>query len=279
MDDCPAYWTRMHPKGWMPAAFRLIFVSPASLRLSTMVFMIRAATRMAEDGFVILDGLFSEAEIRPVSDEVDNIIAGRANYLPPQELVYEPDSNPPRLRNAFRMHLYDEFFMNVARTPKLVAILGEMLGRPLRVYGSHLFAKPARVGTVVPPHQDMPYWPFDPPELISAWIALDDSTIENGCVRFAAGSHKLGVLPHAPSGIVGNSLGLVPDERVQGLEERPVEVRRGSVVLHHCLTVHRSEPNQSSQSRRGLIYIYMSPNVRLTDPSRLKGSRDFPEVS
>jgi len=89
----------------------------------------------------------AKRNVRPVSDEVDNVIAGRANYLPPQELVYEPDSDP-RLRKAFRMHLYDELFMNVARTPKLLEILVEMLGGPLRVYGSHLFAKPARVGTI-----------------------------------------------------------------------------------------------------------------------------------
>ncbi len=239
----------------------------------------QAAERMASDGYVILDQLFSEKEIQPISEEVDNIIAGRAAYLPPNELVYEPNSDPPQLRNAFRMHLYNELFMDVARTPKLIAILREMLGAPLRIYGSHLFAKPARVGTVVPPHQDMPYWPFDPPEMISAWIALDDSTIENGCVRFIAGSHKFGVLAHEPSGVVGNSLALLPDPRVQALPERPVEVRRGSVVLHHCLTAHRSEPNRSAHSRRGLIYIYMSPNVRLTDPSRLKGPQDFPEVS
>jgi ectoine hydroxylase-related dioxygenase (phytanoyl-CoA dioxygenase family) len=234
---------------------------------------------MAEDGYVILEGLFSEDEIRPISDEVDKVIAGKAEYLPEKDLVYEPNSNPPRLRNAFHLHLYSELFMNVAKTPRLVSVLKEMLGSPMRLYGSHLFAKPAKVGTVVPPHQDMPYWPFDPAELISAWIALDDSTIENGCVRMLSGSHKFGVLPHVPSGVVGNSLAVAPDERLQALPERPIEIRRGTVVLHHCLTVHRSEPNQSNQSRRGLIYIYMSKNVRLTDPSKLRTPQEFVEIS
>jgi ectoine hydroxylase-related dioxygenase (phytanoyl-CoA dioxygenase family) len=167
----------------------------------------------------------------------------------------------------------------MARHPALISALEALLGSPLRLYGSQLFAKPAHVGTPVPLHQDMPYWPFAPCEMISAWIALDDATIANGCVRHVAGSHKLGILPHAPSGVAGNSLGLVPDERLAALPEVPVEVRRGSCILHHCLTAHRSEANQSDRPRRGLIYVYMSPKVELIDPSRLKGPAVFPVVS
>lgn len=231
------------------------------------------------DGFAVLENVFSPSEIGMISDEVDNVIEGRASYLPPTEVVYEPDTSPQRVRNAFRLHLYSQKFLDAAKHPKLIGPLEALLGSRLRLYGSQVFAKPARVGTVVPAHQDMPYWPFEPYELVSAWIALDDSTIENGCVRYAKGSHKLGILPHGASGVVGNSLGLLADHRVTALEERPVEVRRGSCILHHSLTVHRSEPNRSEKPRRGLIYVYMSENVKLTDPSKLKGPAEFPYVS
>jgi phytanoyl-CoA hydroxylase len=237
-----------------------------------------SAARFEQDGYVILDRVFSEAEIAPVSDEIDRIIAGERTYVPDQDMVWEPGSNPPQLRNAFRLALYNPFFLEFAKSPKLTGVLGELLGRPLRLYGSQLFAKPARVGTVVPKHQDMPYWPFDPPELITAWIALDDSTRENGCVRFFAGSHKLGMLPHTPSNVVGNSLGLVDHPAVNVLPEHAIEVKRGSVVLHHSLTVHYSDPNLSDRARRGLVYVYMSPKVQLVDPSRMKGPAIFPEV-
>jgi len=239
----------------------------------------QTAREFAENGFVILEKVFSPAEIAAVSDEVDRVIEGRASYLPEKEIVYEPDTVPPRVRNAFRLHVYAKQFLETAKHPKLIGPLEAILGKSLRLYGSQVFAKPARVGTAVPAHQDMPYWPFEPYEMVSAWIALDDSTIENGCVRYVAGSHKLGMLPHAASGVTGNSLGLVEDARVAALEERPAEVRRGSCILHHALTVHRSEPNQSTHPRRGLIYVYMSENVRLTDPSRMKGPAEFPVVS
>jgi len=237
-----------------------------------------AATQFEQNGYLVIDCVFSEDEIGPVSDEIDRLIEGKSTYVPERDLVWEPNANPPRLRNAFRLHLYNSFFLEFAKSPKMTGILGELLGHPLRLYGSQLFAKPARVGTVVPKHQDMPYWPFAPPELISAWVALDDTSKENGCVRFLAGSHKLGVLPHAPSNVKGNSLGLVEHPGVDALPEHAIEAKRGSVVLHHALTVHHSQPNQSDRSRRGLVYVYMSPNVKLVEPERMQGPAVFPEL-
>ena len=238
----------------------------------------KAATCFEKEGFVVLDQLFTEAEIAPISDEIDRIIAGERTYIPDRDLVFEPDTNPRQLRNAFRLALYNPLFLEFAKSTKLTGVLGDLLGRPLRLYGSQLFAKPARVGTIVPKHQDMPYWPFDPPELITAWVALYDSTKENGCVRLFEVSHKLGMLPHASSNVPGNSLGLIDHPAVNALPERAVEVKRGSVVLHHSLTVHCSDPNLSDRARRGLVYVYMSPNVRLTDPDRMKGPAIFPEL-
>jgi phytanoyl-CoA hydroxylase len=232
-----------------------------------------------QNGFAVLEDVFSPSEIAAISDDVDRVIEGKVSNLPETEIVYEPDTSPRRVRNAFRLHLYDKQFFETAKHPRLIGPLGALLGKSLRLYGSQVFAKPARVGTAVPAHQDMPYWPFEPYEMLSAWIALDDSTVQNGCVRYLAGSHKLGILPHAPSGVPGNSLGLIDDARLAALEERPVEVRRGSCILHHSLTIHRSGPNLSEKPRRGLIYVYMSEKVRLTDPARMKGPAEFPLVS
>lgn len=238
-----------------------------------------AVDQFERDGYLILDQLFSEREISEMSKEVDCIIEGHATYMPESDTIWEPAAEPKRLRNAFRMHAYHQPFLNVAKSPQLVTVISEILGNPVRLYGSQIFAKPPRVGSAVPDHQDMPYWPFAPFEMITAWIALDDSSIENGCVRMRAGSHHLGLLPHGTTQVKGNSLGLLEHPDLTSLPEHPIEVRRGSCVLHHCLTVHRSEPNTSDKARRGLIYIYMSPNVRLTDPSRLRGPAIFPVVS
>jgi len=236
------------------------------------------AETFARDGYAVFENVFPESALRSISTEVDRVLEGRAAYLPPGELIYEPDTNPPRVRNAFRLQAFSPMFMDVARAPGIIGVVGTILGRPLRIYGSQVFAKPARVGTVVPRHQDMPYWPFDPYELVSAWIALDDSTLQNGCVRYVPGSHKFRILPHGPFGCARQFSGAYGQRQNGELEERAVEVRRGSCALHHCLTVHRREPNRSPDPRRGLIYIYMSPRVRLTDASKIRGSAEFPEL-
>lgn len=231
-----------------------------------------------ESGFVVLPGLLAESEVAELSRQIDRIIFGQADYLPAKAVIYEPGTSPPRVRNAFHIHQHHPYYMKIASHPKVMEYMGRILGYPLRLYSSSLFAKPAKVGSSVPPHQDMAYWPFRPYELVSCWIALDDSTVENGCVRFLAGSHKLGLLRHSPSGVPGNSLGL-DDEKVNGCHEVAVEVQRGSCVLHHCLTAHRSEPNGSSLPRRGLIFVYMSPRVKLTDLTQINVSSDFPVVA
>jgi phytanoyl-CoA hydroxylase len=227
------------------------------------------------NGFCVVHDVFSAAEIATISAEVDRVIEGSASYLPAEEIIYEPGTETRRVRNAFRLHLYNDAFLGAAKQPKLIGAIQTLLGRNLRLYGSQVFAKPPRVGTAVPRHQDMAYWPFEPHEMISAWIAIDDSTIENGCVRYSAGSHRFGLLPHGRSGVAGNSLGMLDSPTIASLPEHAAEVRKGSCILHHCLTVHRSEPNSSANPGRGLIYIYMSDRVHLTDPSRLNGPEIF----
>lgn len=237
-----------------------------------------AAKEFEENGFVILPEVLTEPEVVRLSQEIDRIILGKADYLPAKALIYEPGTSPPRVRNAFHIHQYHPYYMSMASHPKVIELIGTILGYPVRLYSSSLFAKPAEVGTTVPLHQDMAYWPFQPYEMLSCWIALDDSTIENGCVRFLARSHKLGLLPHVPSGVPGNSLGL-DDEKLKGCEEVAVQVKRGSCVLHHCLTAHWSEPNRSPCPRRGLVFVYMSPRVELTDPTQINVSSNFPVVA
>lgn len=231
-------------------------------------------TIFERDGFYIAENLLS-AEIAQISNEVDKVITGDGYKLPDEDVVYEPNTSPPRVRNSFRLHQHFPYFLEAARNPGILDFVESVFGAPVRLYSSQLFAKPAGVGTAVPLHQDMPYWPFAPYEMMSCWIALDDSTIENGCVRYLTGSHKLGILDHSPSGVPGNSLGL-DDPRIAGFEEKPAEVKRGSCIFHHSLTAHRSDPNQSNNARRGLIFVYMSERVQVTDASKLKGKIDFP---
>src|ERR1700733_3418562 len=127
-------------------------------------------------------------------------------------------------------------------------------GEPL-LSGVETFSKPAYVGSVVPYHQDNAYFNLVPPDSLTCWIALDDSTLENGCVHYARGSHHE-LRPHKRSGVKGNSLMMAEAPAAGEFEEVPGILARGGAILHHCVLMHRSEPNRSTRPRRGLLIVY-----------------------
>jgi ectoine hydroxylase-related dioxygenase (phytanoyl-CoA dioxygenase family) len=152
------------------------------------------------------------------------------------------------------MEQHCDFFAALpGRFASLVAPL--VNGEPVSM-GVELFAKPARVGSAVPLHQDNGYFNLVPPDALTLWIALDRSTESNGCVRYARGSHRAGLLPHKATGIRGNSWGLADPPLPRDLDEVPGLLAPGDAMLHHCCLLHRSEPNTSDRARRGLLIVY-----------------------
>ena len=95
-------------------------------------------------------------------------------------------------------------------------------------------------------------------------MALDPVTPENGPVHYLPGSHTQGVLPHVASGVAGNSMGLrdpVPREQC-----RPWLLGAGDLLVHHCQTIHYSEPNLSPLPRRSLLLVYRGASAQ-ADPA------------
>lgn len=160
---------------------------------------------------------------------------------------------------AFRRHLYH---------PELVTAVAKLMNTDtVRVWHDQIQVKPPKVGGPTIWHQDHPYWPIiQPADLVSAWVALEDAVIENGCMRMVRGSYHWG--PY-PGGTIGNDPvthsptpkpGFVPEgERV---EEVVCEVPAGSVVFHHCLTWHGAPPNHSDRNRPAIAVHYMPGHTR-----------------
>ncbi|MDB4679298.1 phytanoyl-CoA dioxygenase family protein, partial [Rhodopirellula sp.] len=85
---------------------------------------------------------------------------------------------------------YDTWFLSVARRPEILDMVEQVIGSDFALWNCSFFAKPAKVGTRTPWHQDGEYWPIEPLATCTVWIALDASTKENGCLRVIPGSHK-----------------------------------------------------------------------------------------
>jgi Phytanoyl-CoA dioxygenase (PhyH) len=114
-------------------------------------------------------------------------------------------------------------------------------------------------------HQDLKYWGLDPAYAITAWIALDDSDLENGCMRAIPESHRQGIVEHTTSSEKGNLLNRNQAIRKDWIDESKAVnliLRAGQVSLHHGEVFHASNPNRSTRRRCGLAVRYTHPGVK-----------------
>jgi non-haem Fe2+, alpha-ketoglutarate-dependent halogenase len=147
--------------------------------------------------------------------------------------------------------------------PRIVARIKDLLGENVVAWGSHFFCKLPGDGKRVSWHQDSSYWPLTPSKAVTAWLAIDDATIENACMRYIPGSHLLGHLTYALS---ENDEANVLNQTVADAETlgQPVDVelKAGEMSIHSDLLLHGSEANQSNRRRCGLTLRYCPASVR-----------------
>jgi ectoine hydroxylase-related dioxygenase (phytanoyl-CoA dioxygenase family) len=164
-------------------------------------------------------------------------------------------------------HLRDPRWLEVARTPALVAAARRLLADDdVVLFASHLLCKPAGDGMPVPLHQDAEYWPLQPMEALSCWLALDRVDEENGAVRFLPGSHLAGPVAHEenPGPDAGKVLHLRIPESLRGRREFAcAALSPGDCTFHHPYTLHFSPPNRSARRRAGLTLRYVPRRVRI----------------
>lgn len=152
--------------------------------------------------------------------------------------------------------------------PELTQAVAALMGTAtVRVWHDQIQYKPPFKGGPTIWHQDYPYWPvLAPPDLVSAWLALEDADLQNGCMWVVPRSHRWGI---HKNGTIGSRLddwgpdydpALVPaGEKVEVVA---CPVRAGEVMFHHCLTWHGTPPNRSPRGRPGFAVHYMPGYTR-----------------
>jgi non-heme Fe2+,alpha-ketoglutarate-dependent halogenase len=148
----------------------------------------------------------------------------------------------------------------LATEPAVLDAVEEVLGPDLLVAGSLLLCKYPRDPAFVAWHQDNYYSNLHLTPSLSAWIALRDSTTENGCMRVVPGSHRKGVLPHKEKGNANNLLRQGHEIQVTVNESDAVAVvlRAGEMSLHHAAIIHGSRPNRSDTQRLGFVIRFVT---------------------
>jgi len=213
------------------------------------------------DGVVRVEQVLSSEEVKRVRSEIANYARDIAPNLEASEVTFEADGKSAR--NLWRMEKHSSFFDNISRKPEVINLVRRLVrGEPVTL-GVETFNKPARIGSGVPPHQDNAYFCLTPPDVLTVWIAMDAATEWNGPVFYARGSHKLGVLAHKASGVKGNSMVLA--DKFDCADPFIGLLEPGDALIHHCQTIHYSEPNRTVSPRCGFLMVYRGEHTH-TDP-------------
>ena len=160
---------------------------------------------------------------------------------------------------------------DLCRHPVVADAAESLLGPDLMAWGVSFFIKEPGDGRVVTWHQDLTYWGFgETSDQVTAWIALTPSTVENGCMRFVAGSHRRHFVPHRDSRAENNMLSRGQEIAVEVDDEEATDIvlEPGQFSLHHGMLFHSSGRNRSNDRRIGIAIRYVNPNARQEDGSK-----------
>ncbi len=213
------------------------------------------------DGVIRVQRLLSDRQLTEVREAIDRYKREIVPDIPKEDVVLEKDGQS--VRNLWRMDQYDPFFKALSERQDILELVGPLVNGVPVCRAVETFNKPALSGSGIPPHQDNAYFCLAPPDVLTVWIAVDPATIENGPVRYLMGSHSQGMRPHKKSGVEGNSMGLLEPLPRESHEEFCGTLSPGDALLHHCETIHWSDPNTTEQSRCGLLLVYRGKHARV----------------
>jgi non-haem Fe2+, alpha-ketoglutarate-dependent halogenase len=172
-----------------------------------------------------------------------------------------------------KTHLLFPWLNRLVRHPAILDAVESLLGEDILLYHVTCWLKEPGDGAIVTWHQDGAYFNLDPPEHVTAWIALADATPQSGCMQVLPGSHRAGALEHV-MGDTRNNL-LSNGQRVPGVEGEGavyLAAPSGHFTLHHTHILHASGPNQANFRRIGIGASYIPTAVRFNAPARVSAT-------
>lgn len=221
-----------------------------------------------QNGYLGVENVLSAEEItdlRRVTDEFVEKSREVTEHTDVFDLEPGHTSETPRVRrikNPASNHIvYDQ----TLRHDRIIDIVEQLIGPGVSHNGHKLNMKYPEFGSPVEWHQDWAFYPYTNDDLLAVGVAIDDMSIDNGCLMVIPGSHKGPTLDHHQNGVF---VGAVTDPNFKLDNAVPVEVKSGGISIHHVRTLHGSAPNTSSNPRRLLLLMYTAVDAwpLLTNP-------------
>ncbi|WP_047862199.1 phytanoyl-CoA dioxygenase family protein [Archangium gephyra] len=175
------------------------------------------------------------------------------------------------------LHDLDPLFERFSRTPELAGLASELgLTKPLLLQSMYIFKQP-HIGGEVNCHQDATFLYTEPSTCLGFWFALEDATLENGCLWALPGGHRLGLKKRFVRAAGGGTAFQVLDSTPLPEEGMvPLEVEKGTLVVLHGLLPHKSGANTSSRSRHAYSVHLIDGTARYPRDNWLQRAPSLP---
>jgi ectoine hydroxylase-related dioxygenase (phytanoyl-CoA dioxygenase family) len=219
-----------------------------------------------EDGFLVVEDLLDADELHAWREAVDEAVAERGDQRFAAATVLEEQLED---RDAAQDDYYERVFtqrVNLWQSNEKVRrlMLDERLGKlvadlagadGIRIWHDQALIK-APYAEYTAYHLDVPYWSFTSPDALTIWVALDDATLENGCMHYVPGSHQAQRFDNVG---IGRELGALFEVYPEWKDVAPVAcpVRAGGACFHNGLTAHGAGANMTHGFRRAMTCAYM----------------------
>lgn len=229
-----------------------------------------------QNGFLKGSVVLNDEEVEALRAELDLVMEGKSvkkpvlnhNMLAPGGIYDNMKMTvTEKVVQIVNIWMASDAFYRHAGHPVICEEIAQLCGTDtLRIWHDQIQYKPPVSGGPTGWHQDHPLWPIiQPADLVSAWVALDDAVIENGCMWMVPGSHRWGnqqkyLASDKDFKPYHKQPELLPEGAV--VEAVPFEIKKGQVGYHHSLTWHGSPHNRSQMKRRAIAVHYMPGHTR-----------------
>ncbi len=239
------------------------------------------------DGFIILHDFLSSEELKIMRKAVDNAVANRKGRKFPHSDIITGQDDGINAEAAYFGKVFDQI-INLWQTDETVKelILDRRIGKMatqlagvdgIRVWHDQSLVKQPWANATAW-HVDTPFWSFTHREALSIWIALEDVTIENGCLWFMPGSHR--DTEFGEPGISVN-MGDIFDKypKYRYAEPVPSVIKAGSCSFHNGMCLHAAGVNMTPGTRKAMTCAFMPDGSTFNGNKNVLSDEQFAKLS
>ena len=226
-----------------------------------------------EQGFLTVPQVSPPEEVAALRGIFERLFAqraGRAEGAQFDMVTHDEDDAAPKLSQIIKPANFAPELLRTQFRVNALAVARRLLGANAIQVSEHAILKPAGQGAATPWHQDEAFRDagFEY-EQVSIWMPLQEATVENGCMQYVPGTHRVGVLDHRSPGDDPRIHALECSGEFNAADAVACPLPAGGAAIHHGRTLHYAGPNRTNTARYAYVLMFEAPPKPATKP------RDF----